>query len=65
MNAIMFAGNRSGLSFRMKEGDKIVVTGSIEVYERDGKYQLYAEEILLEGAGLLYRKFEELKQEHK
>ncbi|MGN0352013.1 MAG: exodeoxyribonuclease VII large subunit [Roseburia sp.] len=63
MNAIMFAGNRRGLKFQMKEGDKVIVTGSIEVYERDGKYQLYAREIELDGAGNLYLKFEALKQE--
>lgn len=63
LNAIMFAGNRRGLKFQMKEGDKVVVTGSIEVYERDGKYQLYAREIELDGAGNLYLKFEELKRE--
>ena len=34
INAIMFAGNRRGLSFQMKEGDKVIVTGSVEVYER-------------------------------
>ena len=62
--AIMFAGNRrNGLKFAMKEGDKVVVTGSIEVYERDGKYQLYAREIELDGAGNLYLKFEALKRE--
>lgn len=64
MNAIMFAGNRAkGLTFRMKEGDKVVVTGSVEVYERDGKYQIYAKEIELDGAGNLYLKFEALKKE--
>ncbi len=47
----------------MKEGDKVVVTGSVDVYERDGKYQLYAREIELEGAGNLYLKFEALKRE--
>lgn len=62
--AIMFAGNRkSGLKFAMKEGDKVVVTGSVEVYERDGKYQLYAREIELDGAGNLYLKYEALKRE--
>ena len=60
---IMFASARSGLSFRMREGQKVVVLGSVNVYERDGKYQLYANEIILEGAGLLYEKFEALKQE--
>ena len=63
MNAIMFAGNRRGLKFTMKEGDKVVVTGSVEVYERDGKYQIYAREIELDGAGNLYLKFEALKRE--
>lgn len=63
MSAIMFAGNRKGLKFAMKEGDKVIVTGSVEVYERDGKYQLYAREIGLDGAGNLYLKFEALKQE--
>lgn len=63
ISAIMFAGNRRGLKFQMKEGDKVVVTGSVEVYERDGRYQLYAREIELEGAGNLYLKFEALKQE--
>ena len=32
ISAIMFAGNRRGLNFRMKEGDKVIVTGSVEVY---------------------------------
>ena len=62
INAIMFAGYRRGLSFQMKEGDKVIVTGSVEVYERDGKYQLYAREIELDGAGNLYLKFEALKK---
>ena len=60
---VMFAGNRKGLTFRMKEGDNVVVNGSVQVYERDGKYQLYAREIALDGAGALYVRFEQLKQE--
>lgn len=63
IQAVMFAGNRRGLRFQMKEGDNVVVIGSIEVYERDGKYQLYAREIALEGAGDLYQKYEALKRE--
>ena len=61
--AVMFSRYRRGLAFQMKEGDKVVVTGSVEVYERDGKYQLSAREIELEGAGNLYLKFEALKRE--
>ena len=64
LQAVMFAGSRKkGLTFQMKAGDNVVVLGAVRIYERDGKYQLYAEQILLEGAGLLYRKFQELKQE--
>ena len=63
MSAVMFAGNRRGLQFAMKDGDKVVVTGSVEVYERDGKYQIYAREIALEGEGDLYLRFEALKKE--
>ena len=59
----MFAGNRKGLRFQMKDGDKVVVTGSVEVFERDGVYQIYARKIELDGAGNLYLKFEQLKQE--
>ena len=60
---VMFAGQRKGLAFPMKNGDRVVAGGSISVYERDGKYQLYAREITLEGAGLLYERFLALKKE--
>ena len=60
---VMFAGSRSGLSFRMQSGQTVIVLGSVSVYERDGKYQLYAKEILLDGAGLLYERFEALKRD--
>ncbi|MBP3420979.1 MAG: exodeoxyribonuclease VII large subunit [Lachnospiraceae bacterium] len=63
MACVMFAGNRGGLKFRLEEGMQIVVQGSMDVYERDGRYQLYAKEITLAGVGLLYEKFERLKQE--
>ncbi len=63
MNAIMFAGNRRGLAFPMKDGDHVVVSGSIEVYERDGRYQMYAREITPAGTGELYLRYEALKKE--
>ncbi len=63
LGCVMFAGHRRGLSFRMKDGDRIVVGGTVDVYERDGRYQLYAKEITLEGAGALYERFLQLKQE--
>ena len=60
---VMFAGHRSGLSFRLQEGQQVIVLGSVSVYERSGQYQLYAREIILDGAGALYEKFEALKKE--
>ena len=54
---VMFAGQRKGLAFRMKDGDQVVVKGSVNVYERDGRYQVYAQEISLEGAGFCMRGF--------
>ena len=60
---VMFATYRRNLGFAMKNGDKVVVTGSVNVYERDGKYQLYASQIQLEGAGILYERFLALKNE--
>ena len=60
---VMFAGSRSGLSFRMEEGQQIIVLGVVDVYARDGKYQLYARKIVLDGVGLLYERFVLLKKE--
>ena len=63
LNCVMFAGHRRGLAFAMKNGDKVIVGGSVDVYERDGRYQMYAKEITLEGAGTLYERYLALKQE--
>lgn len=63
VNCVMFAGNRAGLSFRLTEGQQVIVAGSVDVYERDGKYQLYARRIFPDGNGLLYEQFERLKRE--
>ena len=60
---VMFAGQRGGLSFHMREGQQIIVLGSVNVYERSGSYQLYAQEIRLDGEGTLYEKYQMLKQE--
>lgn len=59
---VMFAGSRKGLNFRMTEGMAVIVFGSVSVYERDGRYQLYAREIMQEGAGRLYEAYEALKK---
>ena len=61
--AIMFAGNRRNLKFTLKDGQKVVVDGQITVYERDGRYQLYARDVRPDGMGELYRQYLLLKQE--
>ena len=65
LTCIMFAGYRRGLSFKLEEGQQVIVTGAVDVYERDGRYQLYAREIRLAGVGLLFERFEALKAELK
>lgn len=61
MACVMFAGNRKGLAFTLKEGQRVIVEGSVSVYEQSGSYQLYAKRITLDGTGLLYQRYEELK----
>lgn len=61
--AVMFKGNvAQGLPFKLQDGQSVVVAGSMGVYERDGRYQLYANRIKLDGAGRLYEELEQLKQ---
>ncbi|MCI5588037.1 MAG: exodeoxyribonuclease VII large subunit [Lachnospiraceae bacterium] len=59
---VMFASSRSGLQFKLEEGQSIIVSGSIGVYERDGRYQLYARKITKEGSGRLYEEYEKMKK---
>ncbi len=63
IKAVMFRQYQGrGLDFRMQNGQKIVVAGSLSVFERDGVFQLYAKEITLDGRGNLYEAYELLKQ---
>ncbi len=63
IKAVMFKMNRQkGLAFRLENGQKVVVTGFVSVYERDGQFQLYATSIDLDGRGNLYEAYEQLKQ---
>ena len=63
ISCVMFAGDRRGMDFSMSDGQQVVVGGSLRVFERDGRYQLYAKKILKQGAGDLYEKFERLKKQ--
>ena len=61
LNAVMFAGNTRTLKFVPKDGDNVLVRGRISAYPASGSYQIYVEEMTLDGLGELYIKYEELK----
>jgi exodeoxyribonuclease VII large subunit len=61
LKAVMFRGDAEKLSFTPKNGDKIIITGRISVFVRDGVYQMYASSMELDGVGSLYIAFEQLK----
>ena len=61
LKAVMFRGDAEKLSFTPKNGDKIIITGRISVFVRDGVYQMYANSMELDGVGSLYIAFEQLK----
>ncbi|WP_425379423.1 exodeoxyribonuclease VII large subunit [Spiroplasma endosymbiont of Stenodema calcarata] len=63
IKAIMFAFNAKNLQFKLKDGLKIVATGSIKVYEPQGTYSLQVTSLSLHGVGELFLKYEALKQE--
>ena len=60
---VMFAGDRHGLDFTLCDGMDITAAGSITVYEKDGKYQLYVKSIEKNGSGVLYERYIALKNE--
>lgn len=62
LSCVMFATYTRGLTFRMKEGQSVIVSGNISVYERDGKYQMYAMSVTQDGVGKLYEEYEKLKK---
>ncbi|TDM04326.1 exodeoxyribonuclease VII large subunit [Macrococcus carouselicus] len=63
MNGMMFKREAVKLNFTPKEGDGVLITGRISVYESRGSYQLYADDMSLDGVGQLYEQFEALKKE--
>lgn len=63
LSCVMFASQRIGLKFQLKEGQKVIANGYVNVYERDGKYQLYVKNVSLDGEGDLFKKYEQLKKE--
>ncbi len=62
INCVLFKNYREYMPSNLSDGDKVIATGYISVYEKDGSYQLYVKEIKKSGIGVLYRAFEELKE---
>lgn len=61
LKAVMFRGSASTLDFEPVDGTTVIAHGRISVYEAGGSYQLYIEDMVLDGIGDLYREFEKLK----
>ena len=62
LKTVMFRYDAEKLDFTPKNGDKVIVTGKVGAFVRDGVYQLYASEMELDGIGSLYVAFEKLKE---
>lgn len=62
IKTVMFRTNNQRVRFIPQNGMKVIIAGRIDVYERDGVYQLYAEEMLVSGVGELYQAYEQLKE---
>ena len=62
INAIMFASSAKKLKFMPSDGMKVLVTGKISVFEANGGYQIYVNDMLEDGIGNLYIAYEQLKK---
>ena len=62
INAIMFASQTKKIKFVPQDGMKVLVTGKISVFEANGGYQIYVNEMLEDGVGNLYIAYEQLKK---
>lgn len=62
LKCVMFKSQAASLRFRLEDGMRVIIKGYVSVFERDGQYQLYAEEIQPDGVGNLHVAFEQLKK---
>ena len=61
IKCIMFKSATVNLDFKPQDGMKVLILGTVSVYERDGVYQIYCKAMKEDGIGILYKAYEELK----
>ena len=62
IKCVMFSSYTGNLNFKLQEGDKVIINGTLSVYVQGGSYQIYVKNLEKDGIGNLYLEFEKLKK---